>query len=74
MLPTISAGIRSGVNWILRIPKMKDAAQSTEQRCFPKARNTFEQHMSAGHETNQDTIDDVLLSDYDLRNLFPYAV
>ena len=68
MLPTMSAGIRSGVNWMREYFRCITLRKRPQQRGLAQAGNAFEQHVSAGQQTDEHAVDDVLLSHDDLSN------
>ena len=47
MLPTMSAGMRSGVNWMREYFSVQGARQRAQQRGFAEAGHAFEQHVAA---------------------------
>ena len=62
----MSAGIRSGVNWMrwkLQVQRLGERAH--EQR-LAQARHAFEQHVAAGDHGDDRMLDDLLLADDDL--------
>ncbi len=63
MLPTMSAGMRSGVNWMREYLSCRGAREGSQQRGLAEAGNAFQQHMAAGEQTDQDAFDDVILAD-----------
>ena len=65
MLPTMSAGIRSGRELDARIFQVQDARQRAQQRGLAQAGNAFEQHVAAGQQADQHAFDHVLLADDD---------
>ena len=48
MLPTMSAGIRSGVNWMREYLRCSTRPKVSEQGCFAEPGDAFEQNMAAG--------------------------
>jgi hypothetical protein len=53
---------------------MEDAGKRPEQRGLAETRHALEQHVTTGKETNQNAIDDVLLTDYDLGNFTAHEI
>ena len=68
MLPTMSAGIRSGVNWMREYFRCSTRASVRSRVVLPKSRNAFEQHVAAGEQADQNAVDHVLLADDDFSN------
>jgi hypothetical protein len=57
-----------------RILEMQHAAEGSQQRGLAKARDAFQQNVAASQETNQDTVDNVLLADNDLANFLAHLI
>ena len=74
MLPTMSAGIRSGVNWMREYLSCKARGQSAQKRSLAEARHAFQEHMAAGQHADEDAVDDVLLAHDYLGDLGPDVV
>jgi len=53
---------------------MQDTGESAQQRGLSESRNTFEQNVTAREETNEHSIDDLLLPNYDFSDFIPNAV
>jgi len=53
---------------------VQDPPESSQKSGFAQTRHAFEKHVSASHQANQDTINDILLSYNDFRDFFPYAI
>ena len=65
-----SAGSRSGVNWI-RLKRGPDRfGQGRDRQCFGQAGHSFEQHMPAGQQSDQQAFDHIPLADDDPVDLF----
>ena len=73
MLPTMSAGIRSGVNWMREYFRCSTRESVRSSVVFPSPGNAFEQHMAARQQTDQYAVDDFLLSDDDLSDFIADA-
>ncbi len=69
MLPTMSAGIRSGVNWMREYFSCSTRARVRSSVVLPKSGNAFEQHVPAREQADQDAIDHFLLADDDFPDL-----
>jgi hypothetical protein len=57
-----------------RVAEMQDATECPEEGGFAQAGNAFEQDVPACHQADKDAVDDVLLPNDDLANLFPDPV
>ena len=66
MLPTMSAGIRSGVNWMREYLRCRTRAECSQQSSLAEAWNAFEQDVAARQQADQNAIDHLLLADDDL--------
>ena len=53
---------------------MKDTRKRPQQRGLSESRNTFEQNVTACEETNEYSIDNLLLPNYDFSDFIPNAV
>ena len=74
MLPTMSAGIRSGVNWMREYLRCSARASVRSSVVLPRPGTPSSSTWPGGQQADQDAIDDVLLSDDDLRDLFAYLI
>ena len=72
-VPRMSAGIRSGVNW-MRVKSRSSVLASvrTEQR-LAQARHAFEQAMPADEQAGQHAVDDVVVPDDHAANLLAHC-
>ena len=68
MLPTMSAGIRSGVNWMREYFRCSTRESVRNSVVLPRPGNAFEQHVAAREQADEHAVDDVLLADDDLSN------
>jgi hypothetical protein len=57
-----------------RILQVHHFGKSSKQRGLAEARNAFQQHVSAGQQTDEHAVHDVLLSYDDLSNFCPDAI
>ena len=73
MLPTMSAGMRSGVNWMREYFRCS-TRQRAQQRGLAQPGNAFEQHVAAGQQADQDAFDDVVLADDDLADFLAHLI
>ena len=69
MLPTMSAGIRSGVNWMREYFKMQNAGEGPQQGGLAQSGNAFQQHVAAGKHADENAVDDFLLAYDDFSDL-----
>ena len=53
---------------------MKNARKGSKQRRLAQAGNSFKKDVSAGEQTDQYAIDDILLPDNNFGNLLPNAI
>ena len=65
----MSAGIRSGVNWIRLNDEIEDLRDGLDQQRLREAGHARDQAVPAREERDQDLIDDVILADDHLANL-----
>ena len=61
MLPTMSAGIRSGVNWMREYLSCRAARQGAQQCGLAEAGDALQQHMAAGEQADQHAFHHVVL-------------
>ncbi len=61
LVPVISAGIRSGVNWIRANDRSSACASVRTSRVLPRPGTPSSKHMPAAQQADQDTVDDILL-------------
>ena len=64
-VPRMSAGIRSGVNWIRWKSASNSRARLFASSVFPRPGTPFEQDMAAGVERGQELVEHVVLSEED---------
>src|SRR5437867_4826874 len=69
-VPMMSAGIRSGVNWIRENDSSRPSERLDEQR-LAETRHAFEEDVTAGEHGGQDVGDDLAVADDDLLDLRP---
>ena len=68
-MPVMSAGIRSGVNWIrLKVQSMTSADRADEHR-LAQARDALEQDVAVREQPDQGVADELALADDDLADL-----
>ena len=65
----MSAGIRSGVNWMRLKLRSRICGQRADQQRLGQAGHAGQQAVPAGEERDQQLIDDVVLADDDLAQL-----
>ena len=53
---------------------MEDAAKRPQQRSFAESRNALEEHVTTRQKANQNSVDNILLSYDDFRDLVPDAI
>ena len=69
LVPVMSAGMRSGVNWIrLNVQSMTSRDRPDEHR-LAQSRDALEQHVAVREEADEGVADEVLLADDDLADL-----
>ena len=68
-VPVMSAGVRSGVNWMRLKLRFERAAQGADHQRLGQARHAFQQAMPAAEEADQQFFDDRRLADDDLAQL-----
>ena len=69
LVPTMSAGIRSGVNWMRLNSTSSTCPQSCQQLGLAQAGDAFEQHMAPQRRAMSTVLDELLLADDDLADL-----
>ena len=74
MLPTMSAGIRSGVNWMREYFRCSTRASVRSSVVLPRPGHAFEQHVAAGEQADEHAVDHVRLADDDLADFLANAV
>ena len=52
-VPMMSAGIRSGVNWMRLNAQVDDVGERADQQRLAQARHALEQHVAAGEQAGQ---------------------
>ena len=65
----MSAGIRSGVNWIRLNDRSRICATRLDQQRLGQARHAGDQAVPAGEQRHQHLVDDRVLADDDLADL-----
>ena len=68
-VPVMSAGIRSGVNWIRLNDRSRISRERLDQQRLRQTGHAGEQAVPAGEERHQDLVDDVVLPDDHLADL-----
>ena len=68
-MPVMSAGIRSGVNWMRWNLRWKICAMDLTSSVLARPGRAGDQAMAAGEQRDQDLLDDLLLADDDLGQL-----
>ncbi len=58
-VPVMSAGMRSGVNWMRRNDKIHAARKRADHRRFRQAGHAFEQAVAAREDGDEELLDDV---------------
>ena len=74
LVPMMSAGIRSGVNWIRENVSSSAFRQRPDQQRLAQPGHAFEQHVAAGEQADQHVVDDVAVADDHLPDLGPKAL
>ena len=69
LVPMMSAGIRSGVNWIRLKSSEQRVGQGPDQQGLAQPRDPFQQRMAADEQAGQDAVDDVVVADDHLGDL-----
>ena len=69
LVPMMSAGIRSGVNWIRLKSSVDRVGQGPHQQRLAQARHAFQQRVPADEQAGQDAVDDLVVADDDLGDL-----
>ena len=69
LVPMMSAGIRSGVNWMRLNEQVEHVAERADQQRLAEAGHAFEQRVAAGQHAGQDAAHDLVLADDDLGDL-----
>ncbi len=70
-VPVMSAGIRSGVNWMRAKSRAEHARQRAHEQGFGDAGHAFDEGVVAGEDGDERLFDDVVLADDDLAGLRP---
>ena len=58
LVPRMSAGIRSGVNWMRLNEQVEHFAERAHQQRLAQPGHAFEQHVPAGEQGDQRALDD----------------
>ena len=69
LVPMMSDGIRSGVNWMRLNLQVEHLAERAHQQRLAQAGHAFEQRVAADEQAGQDAVDDVGVADDDLADL-----
>ena len=69
LVPVMSAGIRSGVNWTRLNDQVERFADGAHQQRLAQAGDAFEQGVAARQQAGQDAAHDLGLADDDLADL-----
>ena len=62
-VPRMSAGIRSGVNWMREKLQVERLGQRAHQQRLAQARHAFEQAVAADEQAGEHAVDDVVVAD-----------
>ena len=62
-VPRMSAGIRSGVNWMRLNFRFERLGQRADQQRLAQARHAFQQAVPADEHARQHAVDDVVVAD-----------
>ncbi len=68
-VPRMSAGIRSGVNWMREKSQVERLGQRAHQQRLAQARHAFQQAMPADEQAGQHAVDDLVVADDDAADL-----
>ena len=71
LVPVMSAGIRSGVNWMRAKSPPEHAGQRAHEQRFGHAGHAFDEGVVAGEDGDERLFDDVVLADDDLAGFRP---
>ena len=74
LVPIMSAGIRSGVNWMRLKFRSSTWAERADQQRLAEAGHAFEQRVAADEQARQHAMDDLGVADDDLADLGHDAV
>ncbi len=69
LVPMMSAGIRSGVNWIRLKSSDDGVGEGPHQQGLAQARHAFQECVPADEQAGQDAVDDLVVADDDLGDL-----
>ena len=67
-VPMMSAGMRSGVNWIRENDEVEALGERLDQEGLAQARHALEQDVAAGEHAREHVGDDLVVADDDLRD------
>jgi hypothetical protein len=67
-VPTMSAGMRSGVNWTARKLQVQDVGERMHEARLAHAGNALEQHVAARQQRRDCALDDLFVADDPLSN------
>ena len=62
-VPRMSAGIRSGVNWMRVNLQVERLGERAHQQRLAQARHAFQQAVAADEQARQHAVDDVVVAD-----------
>ena len=68
-VPMMSAGIRSGVNWIRENERSRHLRQGPDEEGLAEARYALQQDVPAGEERDEHLVHDLVVADDDLVDL-----
>ena len=74
IVPVMSAGSRSGVNWMRENVALMRLRQRLDRERLREARHALDQAVAAGQKADQHALDHVALADDDLADLGEHAV
>ena len=69
VVPMMSAGIRSGVNWMRENSRPSASASVRTSIVLPRPGHAFEQRVPAGEQAGEHAVDDLAVADDDLADL-----
>ncbi len=69
LVPMMSPGIRSGVNWIRENVRSSALGEGRDEQRLAEAGHTLQQHVAAGEEADQHVVDHVVVTDDHLLDL-----
>ena len=72
-VPMMSAGMRSGVNWMRENSRCSASAQGLHQQRLAQARHAFQQHVTGREQAGEYAVDQVVMTDDAPLDLAPAA-